>query len=141
MAARRLEKLAKGNSQPDEECEASLADAPTDASKVVVLVDKWFVDKGLGFGKNPFGEIVFIHASAVQGAEVLTINIDARVQVVSDHARAKGEGSIEHEESGDRTRGDRCGVHGLTSPFHPRVKQNLSKLLVPTNASLLHGPP
>ena len=54
VAARRLEKLEKGNSQPDEECEASLADAPTDAPKVVILVDKWFVDKGHGFGKSPF---------------------------------------------------------------------------------------
>ena len=97
--------------------------------------------KASALSKSPFGEIVFVRASAVQGAEVLTINIDVRVQVVSDHARAKGEGGIEHEESGDRTRGDRCGVHGRTSPFHPSVKQNLSKLLVPTNASLLHCPP
>ena len=46
-----------------------------------VVVDKWFVDKGYGFGKAPKGEIVFIHASAVQGAEVLTIGTDAWVQV------------------------------------------------------------
>ena len=43
-----------------------------------MLVDKWFVDKGYGFGKAPTGEIVFIHASAVQGAEVLTIGTDGR---------------------------------------------------------------
>ena len=57
---------------------------------VKVLVDKWFVDKGYGFGKAPTGEIVFIHASAVQGAEVLTIGTDAWVQVVNDDARAQG---------------------------------------------------
>ena len=55
-----------------------------------VLVDKWFVDNGYGFGKSPTGEIVFIHASAVQGAEVLTIGTDAWVQVVKDDARAQG---------------------------------------------------
>ena len=55
-----------------------------------MLVDKWFVDKGYGFGKAPTGEIVFIHASAVQGAEVLTIGTDAWVQVVNDDARAQG---------------------------------------------------
>ena len=33
--------------------------------------------KGYGFGKAPKGGIVFIHASAVQGAEVLTIGTDA----------------------------------------------------------------
>ena len=51
-----------------------------------MLVDKWFVDKGYGFGKDPTGEIVFIHASAVQSAEVLTIGTDAWVQVVNDDA-------------------------------------------------------
>ena len=40
--------------------------------------------------KAPKGEIVFIHASAVQGAEVLTIGTDAWVQVVNDDARAQG---------------------------------------------------
>ena len=37
------------------------------------------------------GEIFFVHASAVQGAEVLTIGTDAWVQVVNDDARAQGE--------------------------------------------------
>ena len=57
---------------------------------VKVLVDKWFVDKGYGFGKAPAGEIVFIHASAVQGAEVLTTGTDAWGQVVIDDDRAQG---------------------------------------------------
>ena len=62
-----------------------------DKTKVVKLVvDKWFVDRGFGFGKVPTGEIVFIHASAVVGAEVLTIGTDAWVQVVNDDARAQG---------------------------------------------------
>ena len=63
----------------------------THQSKVVkVIVDKWFVDKGFGFGSTPTGKIVFMHASAVQGAEVLKIGTDARVQVMSDDARDQG---------------------------------------------------
>ena len=75
----------------DAEHEANLQEALANQSKAVkVLVDKWFVDKGYGFGKAPTGEIVFIHASSVQGAEVLTIGTDAWVQVVNDDARAQG---------------------------------------------------
>ena len=54
-----------------------------------LVVDKWFVDKGFGFGRVPTGEVVFIHASVVRGAEVLTIGTDAWVQVVHDDARAQ----------------------------------------------------
>ena len=69
----------------------SLEEALTKKTKVVQLVvDKWFVGKGFGFGKSPTGEIVFIHGSVVQGAEVLTIGTDAWVHVVSDDARAQG---------------------------------------------------
>ena len=68
-----------------------MTEALTDKTKVVkVVVDKWFVDRGFGFGKVPTGEIVFIHANAVVGAEVLTIGTDAWVQVVNDDARARG---------------------------------------------------
>ena len=42
-----------------------------------VVVDKWFLDKGYGFGKAPTGEVLFVYASAVLGAEVLTIGTDA----------------------------------------------------------------
>ena len=92
VAVRRLERLEKEHSQQeDEEHEASLPDALADRTKVVKLVvDKWFVDKGFGFGKVPTGEVVFIHASVVRGAEVLTIGTDAWVQVVHDDARAQG---------------------------------------------------
>ena len=55
-----------------------------------LTVDKWFVDKGFGFGRAPTGEVVFIHASVVQGAEVLVVGTEAWTQVVSDHARAEG---------------------------------------------------
>ena len=54
-----------------------------------MIIDKWFVDKGFGFGKTPTGQVVCIHASAVQGAEVLKIGTDARVEVVNDDARAQ----------------------------------------------------
>ena len=92
VAARRLERLERESSQlEDEECETSLEGALTDRTNVVkLIVDKWFVDKGFGFGKAPSGEVVFIHASAVQGAEVLVVGTDAWTQVVSDHARAEG---------------------------------------------------
>ena len=69
--------------------ESSLPEALADKTKVVKLfVDKWFVDKGFGFGKVLSGEVVCIHASAFQGAEVLMIGTEAWVQVVSDDARA-----------------------------------------------------
>ena len=79
----------------DEESEAeregTLEEALTDQSKVVkMIVNKWFVDKGFGFGKTTMGEIVFIHASVVQGAEVLMVDTDVWAQVVCDHARAEG---------------------------------------------------
>ena len=92
VAARRLERLERESSQfEEEEREASLEEALTDNTKVVKLtVDKWFVDKGFGFGKAPSGEVVFIHASVVQGAEVLVVGTEAWTQVVSDHARAEG---------------------------------------------------
>ena len=92
IAARRLNRMERERDQESEaECEATLEEALADHSKVVrVIVDKWFVDKGFGFGKTPSGQIVFIHASAVQGADVLKIGTDARVEVVNDDARAQG---------------------------------------------------
>ena len=59
-----------------------------------MVVDKWFVDRDYGFGRAATGEIIFIHASAVQGAEVLTIGTDAWMQVVNDDARALGERGV-----------------------------------------------
>ena len=92
VAARRLDRMERAQTEADDaEHEANLQEALANQSKAVkVLVDKWFVDKSYGFGKAPTGEIVFIHASAVQGAEVLTIGTDAWVQVVNDDARAQG---------------------------------------------------
>ena len=92
IAARRLNRMERERDQESEaECEVTLEEALADPSKVVrVIVDKWFVDRGFGFGKVLTGEIVFIHASAVVGAEVLTIGTDAWVQVVNDDARAQG---------------------------------------------------
>ena len=92
VAARRLDRMEREQTEADDaEHEANLQEALANQSKAVkVLVDKWFVDKGYGFRKAPTGEIVFIHASAVQGAEVLTIGTDAWVQVVNDDARAQG---------------------------------------------------
>ena len=77
--------------QDDKESETNLQEALSDKTKAVKLViDKWFVDKGFGFGKVPTGETVFIHASVVHGGEVLMVGTDAWVQVVNDEARADG---------------------------------------------------
>ena len=94
IAARGLDRMEREQLEADDaEHEANLQQALASQSKAVkVLVDKWFVDKGYGLGKAPTGEIVFIHASAVQGAEVLTIGTDGWVQVVNDDARAPGGG-------------------------------------------------
>ena len=92
VATRRLDRMEREQTEADDaEHEANLQEALANQSKAVkVLVDKWFVEKGYGFGKAPTGEIVFVNASAVQGAEVLTIGTDAWVQVVNDDARAQG---------------------------------------------------
>ena len=92
IAARRLDRMEREQTEADDaEHEANLQEALANQSKAVkVVVDKWFVDKGYGFGRAPTGEIVFTHASAVQGAEVLAIGTDAWVQVVNDDARAQG---------------------------------------------------
>ena len=89
---KKLERLEKErDEQDDKEREVSLKEALADKTRVVKLVvDKWFVDKGFGFGKVPTGEIVFIHASVVHGGDVLMIGTDAWVQVVNDEARAEG---------------------------------------------------
>ena len=92
VAARRLERMEREKDEADDaEHEAELQEALENQAKVVkLIVDKWFVDKGFGFGRAETGEIVFIHASVVQGAEVLMVGTDAWAQVVSDHARAEG---------------------------------------------------
>ena len=108
-----VKRVEKENSQlHDEERATSLTEALADRTKIVKLVvDKWFVDKGHGFGRASSSEAVFIHVSAVQGAEVLTIGVDAWAQVGSDGARAHG--SIEHAGRGDKARGRR-GQSGAT---------------------------
>ena len=90
-AARKLDRMEREQDEADDaEHEASLEEALSNQSKAMkVLVDKWFVDKGYGFGKPPTSEVLFIHAGAVQGAEVLMIGTDAWVQVVNDDARAQ----------------------------------------------------
>ena len=92
VAARRLERMEREEDDADDaEHEADLREALENQTKVVrLVVDKWFVDRGFGFGKTSAGEIVFIHASLVQGAEVLMVGTDAWAQVVNDHARAEG---------------------------------------------------
>ena len=81
IEARRFDRMERERDQESEaECEATLEEAPADHSKVARVI----------VGKTPSGQVVFIHASAVQGAEVLKIGTDARVEVVNDDARAQG---------------------------------------------------
>ena len=91
IAARRLDRMERERHEADDaQYEANLEEALTNQSKAVkVVVHKWFVDNGYVFGKAPTSEVVFIQASAVQSAEVLTIGTDAWVQVVNDDARAQ----------------------------------------------------
>ena len=92
IAASRLDRLEREqNEQYDKESETNLQEALSDKTKAVKLViDKWFVDRGFGFGKVPKGETVFVHASVVHGGEVLMVGTDAWVQVVNNEARARG---------------------------------------------------
>ena len=92
IAARRLDRLEQEqDEQDDKEHEANLQEALSDKTKVVKLaIDKWFVDRGFGFGKVTIGETVFIHASVVHGGEVLMVGTDAWVQVVNEEARSEG---------------------------------------------------
>ena len=64
VAARRQESM-------EPQHEVDLQEALAKQTKAVrLVVDKWFVDRGFGFGRKTTGEIVFIHASVVQGADV-----------------------------------------------------------------------
>ena len=95
MAARRLERVdGEHEEKEDKKHEASRTEAFVDRTKVAnLVVQNLFVDNGFGFRKDPTGEVVFIQASVVQGAEVLMVGTDAWAQVVSDHARVEGEAS------------------------------------------------
>ena len=105
VAVRRLERLEREHSQlEDEEREASLQDALADRTKVVKLVvDKWFVDKGFGFGKastgrsrlHPRSEVPKSSPSALtRGCKSCTTTLEPR-------------GGIEHAKPGDAPRGKR----------------------------------
>ena len=53
------------NEVDDAEHEGNLQEALTDQSKAVkVVVDKWFVDRGYGFGRAPTGELHPRHRGA-----------------------------------------------------------------------------
>ena len=66
IAARRLDRKRKKDEEAEAECEANLEEALQNQSKAVkVIFDTGFVDTGVGFGRAPTVEIVFIHASAM----------------------------------------------------------------------------
>ena len=93
VAARRLEKLERESSQlEDAEREACLGEALTDRTKVVKLtVDKWFVDKGYGFGRALTGEVVCHPCQRrARRGRCSWSALKHGPQVVSDQARAEG---------------------------------------------------
>ena len=133
VARRRLERLER-EKDDEEEHEANLEEALVDKTKVVrLVVDKWFVDRGFGFGKVPTGEIVFIHANAVVGAEVLTIGTDAWVQVVNDDARAQGEYRARQACGQDVWQAE--NVEGL---YHtPHIHEQMTAYIMATSTTTL----
>ena len=58
MAAKKLQRLEKElEEEDDKDSETTLIESLADKTKVVMLVvDKWFVDKGFGFGKVPVND-------------------------------------------------------------------------------------
>ena len=93
VAARRLERLEREGSQlEDKEREFQPRRSPRGPQQSREAHCRQVVCRQGVRLWAPSGEVVFIHASVVQGAEVLVVGTDAWTQVVSDHARAEGEG-------------------------------------------------
>ena len=109
--AAKLERLEKEEDEEDDvENEVNLEQAQEIKSKIVkMVVDKWFVDKGLGLGKNQTGETIFIHVSLLQGGMMLMVGTDACAQVVYDDART--EEGFEPSPLEDARRGLTKGTH------------------------------
>ena len=90
IAAGSLDRMDKEEDEVDDaQYEVYLQEALKSKTKVVKLVDMRFVDKGFGVGKAATRQTFCIHASVVQGPEVLTIGTSARAQV-TQHARDLG---------------------------------------------------
>ena len=110
IAARRLDRMERERHEADD---AELRSQPSRSPREPVegregaSRQMGSSTRGYGFGKAPTGEIVFIHASAVQGAEVLTIGTDAWVQVVNDDARAQEEYRAERAWERDTWKAER----------------------------------
>ena len=83
-------KRRKAEGQDQDDDVERFSDLVLPSSQSCLCVSIASSDKGYGFGKAPSGEVVFIHASAVHGAEVLVVGTEAWTQVVSDHARVEG---------------------------------------------------
>ena len=125
IAASRLDRLEREqdeDEQDDKESETNLQEALSDKTKAVKVIDKWFVDKGFGFGKVSTGETVFIHASVVHGGEVLMVGGASRERRSSCRGRVSstkrlgtkrlegGEGQGKGEQSGSASE-TRSGAH------------------------------
>ena len=166
VAVRRLERLERELSQRvDEERETGLDVALSDKTNVVKLT----LDRGFGFGKVQTSEVVFIHASVVQGAEVLVVGTDARAEVISDHARAEAgvprskgggtarvgrrEGQRDGEQSGkasEMSSNADCGtgspvreesLRGMRPPHEPATERSIEPLAAKSSHFVNDGPP
>ena len=120
VAVRRLARLEKEHSQQeDEECEASLPVALADRTKVVKLVvDKWFIDKGFGFGRVPteksssstpaLSEVLKFSPSVLtRGCRLCTTTLEPRGRVSS--MQSLGTRRVERgERQGEGSQGGRA---------------------------------
>ena len=118
IAARKLDRLEKEKDDIDDtESEATLEEALTNNTKVVKLVvDKWVIDKGFSFSKA-LGEIVFIHASVMQGAEVHGRKSSATMLVPRSSTKSLGTKRVETRkgQGGSEPSGAACsGADGRT---------------------------
>ena len=113
--------------------EFRLPDATANKTKVVKLVvDKWFFDKGFGFGRVPTGEVVFTHASVVLTAEVLTLGTDAWVQIVDDDARAQGSQDSPRERRERQGESEQSGTACQTSAELTAKSEKVSEMCPPS---------
>ena len=120
IAARRLDRMEREQHEADDaEHESSLEEALYESVEGREGARRQMVHRQeLGLRESPpTGEVVFIHASAVQGAEVLTIGTDAWVQVVNDDGRAQGLGTRARREPGGEARGRPRGTEKTRSKW------------------------
>ena len=54
---------------------------------VEAITKRWLIDKGFGFAETPEGQMVFMHSSAIRGADLAKIGSRVQMRVVPDRSR------------------------------------------------------